>query len=477
MTLFAPVTDSAHLAFSDLLQAGLSRARRLNRPIVVSHTERVAWQNTTSFFITGHQQGHESFFWSNPDQAYALAGVGVAFRIETEGASRFHDTAEQWHWLLEGAVVDGLDTLPGSGPTLVGGFAFDPLHPRSALWHGFSDGSFVLPRFQLTTHLDAALLTQNMVVYPETDLDAVGTTLRATPPPLPGNSANGTLSVNGHHHTSKVLTESLLSPDRWMDTVDHATDTIKANALEKVVLARAIAVTAPHAFDLYHVLSALQSAYPTAYTFAVTRGDRVFLAATPERLVAVQGGMVHATALAGTTRRGATPAEDAAQGAALLASKKNRYEHAVVVEMLRNALQEACADIHAADTPQLLKLANVQHLYTPVTGRLRHHATLMDLIAKLHPTPAVGGLPSAPALAYIREHEGLDRGWYAAPVGWMDARKEGDFCVALRSGLVEGNTATLFAGCGIVAESDPASELEETRLKLQPMLKALSNGK
>ncbi len=495
---------------AELVEAGTAKAQRLKRPVLVSLTERVEWQAATRFFAAAQTQGEEAFLWTHPDQQFALAGVGVAHRIDTQGESRFRDTATAWQALLEDAIVDGLDTLAGSGPTLVGGFGFDPLRSRTGGWQGFTDGSFVLPRYQLTTHRDAALLTENLVIE-ATDTrqeTSNGTDWRAarprathpgrrtqdagTSPPNPlsiverGRTAtypltSSNLSRNGHHpsgdHKGRPYRiESLLPPETWKAIVARATRDIQAGDYEKIVLARGVQVTADHTFDLYAVLSALQQAYPWAYTFAITRGTKTFLGATPERLVGVSGGIVRATALAGTARRGSTPEEDVQVGSDLMASPKNRHEHDVVVQMLRAALSDPCVDIHAADNPTLLKLANVQHLYTPVSGRLRPHATLMDLIARLHPTPAVGGLPSQKAMGYIRDHEGLDRGWYAAPVGWLDARKEGDFAVALRSGLVEGNTATLFAGCGIVADSDPAAELTESELKLQPMLKALHSA-
>jgi isochorismate synthase len=193
-------------------------------------------------------------------------------------------------------------------------------------------------------------------------------------------------------------------------------------------------------------------------------------------LVRAAGGQVQVTCLAGSTARGATPEEDAQLGAALLASAKNRHEHAVVAAMLQEALAEQCVDVAMPAAPQLLKLPNVQHLYTPATARLAAGGRLLDLVARLHPTPAVGGTPRDAALAWIRAHEGLDRGWYAAPVGWLDAAGDGEFAVALRSGLVDGATAHLFAGCGIMGDSDPAAEVAESRLKLRAMLTALENA-
>jgi isochorismate synthase len=178
-------------------------------------------------------------------------------------------------------------------------------------------------------------------------------------------------------------------------------------------------------------------------------------------------------ALAGTSARGATPAEDERLGQALLASPKERTEHAVVVRALRAALAEQCTDVTAPGTPRLFRVRNVQHLLTPLSGRLRPGRGALDLVTALHPTPAVGGAPRATALDLIRRWEGLDRGWYAGPVGWVDRHGQGEFAVAIRSALLRGPEASLYAGCGIVADSDPEAEFSESVLKLRPMLAAL----
>jgi isochorismate synthase len=201
----------------------------------------------------------------------------------------------------------------------------------------------------------------------------------------------------------------------------------------------------------------------------------VFLGASPERLVRLEGRAVSASSLAGSAPRGATPAEDDALAAELLASPKDRAEHAVVRRMLCAALAELCDDVRALQEPSLLTLANVHHLHTGVSARLREGHTLLQLVARLHPTPAVGGEPRDDALRWIRDHEQLDRGWYAAPVGWV-GDQAGEFAVALRSGLVRGNEAWLFAGCGVVADSEPQAELEESEVKLRSMQGAMERA-
>ena len=184
--------------------------------------------------------------------------------------------------------------------------------------------------------------------------------------------------------------------------------------------------------------------------------------------------MLRTAALAGSAPRGATPEEDARLGQGLLASAKDRGEHAIVVRALTDGLEGICDELTMPAEPALLSVANIHHLHTPVSGRLGPGKTLLDAVERLHPTPAVGGWPRAAALRFIREQEGLDRGWYAAPLGWLDRHGAGEFAVGLRSALLEGSTAALFAGCGIVGDSDPAEEYAESRLKLRPMLAALT---
>lgn len=461
-----PALDHARLF--QLISTGASRARRENRPILVSHTERVALADALPFFVAGRALDLPAFFWEQSAEGFALAGVGAAYRIESTGAERFTRSAQEWRRLLDHAVIDGLDTQPGSGPTLLGGFAFDLQHPSEPTWRGFSPGSLLLPTLQLTTNARSSSLTCNVVVEPGSDPETLAEGIIEL-----ANSIAAMPHARMDSSKRPAQVEDLLAADTWKSLVRSATDAIWRGEFEKVVLARAVRVFASEPFDLSRILDELRRTYANAYVFAITRGESCFVGATPERLVGVRSGVVRASALAGTAPRGETPAEDELLGQQLLASPKDRHEHAVVVEMLRTAFAEMCVDLHAPPVPNLWRLSNVQHLYTPITGRLRPHYSLLDLVARLHPTPAVGGLPREAALDYIREHEQLDRGWYAAPVGWLDARGEGDFAVALRSGILHGREASLFAGCGIVAESNPEREYAETCLKLRPMSRAL----
>ncbi len=267
-------------------------------------------------------------------------------------------------------------------------------------------------------------------------------------------------------------------PDAYVERVQRALASIRAGKLDKVVVARAVHVAARAPIDPVAWLVALRERFPSCTLFAVGEGDAVFLGASPERLVRVRGEVVETVALAGTAPRGASTAADRALGEALCDSRKNGDEHSIVVRHLQSALAECCDDLEVAAEPRLLKTRTVQHLCTELRARRRMHspASLLELAARLHPTPAVGGAPRAAALEWLAEHETLERGWFAGPVGYLQSNGDGEFDVALRSALVRGRGATAWAGAGIVARSEPRAEFTETELKLRTVLGPLLWG-
>jgi len=225
--------------------------------------------------------------------------------------------------------------------------------------------------------------------------------------------------------------------------------------------------------DVPNALRRLVASAPESTIYAFRRGGRTFLGATPERLVRTEGRAFRTAAVAGTIRRGANAAEDAELAAELLASEKNREEQGIVVAGIRELLAPIAETLEIAPRPSVMTLRFAQHLATEISGTLPAGHGLLSVAAVLHPTPAVGGEPRGTALALIDEHEGFDRGWYAGPVGWLGADGDGELCVALRCGVVDRTRATLFAGCGIVADSDPDAEWEESRIKLRSLISAL----
>jgi isochorismate synthase len=261
----------------------------------------------------------------------------------------------------------------------------------------------------------------------------------------------------------------------WADLVADAVRTIASGGLDKVVLARSVKVESSEPVAILRVFRQLVTAYPDCYNFAWKSGASVFMGASPELLAEVRGGSFRSNPLAGSARRGEGEDEDDAIGIALLSSPKDRSEHQLVVDDMRERLEGIVSDLVIPVTPALKRMATVQHLSTVITGTVPDGLAVLDAVAAIHPTPAVAGVPTSGAVDYISEHEHLDRGWYTGGIGWMAPTGDGAVAIALRCGLVSYSTTHLFAGAGIVADSDPAAELLETRLKLRPLLELVAS--
>ncbi len=484
---------------ASLVEEARARARATGRRVLASWTERIGGDPLAPLgAIEGVLRGGEFdrsmaaltaeslMYWARPRERFILAGLGAAVVLGSVGApaavkaaepaDRFGAPDAAWSALLRDAVVQAPVAAPaGVGPLLMGGFSFDPLRPRAPHWREFPEALLVLPRLLLTVRGEESWITANLIVGAGDDDPTAGAELetsRRRVTRLARDSRAGALPEGGD---AELRFAGLRSANAWRALVGDAVDAIRRGPLEKVVLARAVHTEAARELDPFTALRYLATTHPESHLFGYWRGESVFLGASPERLVRLDGRAVSASSLAGSAPRGATPQEDEALAADLLASPKDRAEHAVVRRMLCAALEELCDDVQALPEPSLLTLANVHHLHTDVSARLREGGTLLQLVARLHPTPAVGGEPRDTALRWIREHEQLDRGWYAAPVGWVGS-DAGEFAVALRSGLLRGHEGWLFAGCGVVADSDPQAELEESEVKLRSMQGALERA-
>jgi menaquinone-specific isochorismate synthase len=377
--------------------------------------------------------GAAAFAWvRNGD---GLVGWGEAARATVpDGEDRF-TWADQWlRSLFEAATITDPLRIPGSGPVAFGAFTFDPKSGRSVL---------IVPRVILGRRDGLAWYT---TIGDHTE---PLTLLRPPAPPTGIRWSDGDVTAPRH-----------------MRAVTAAVERIRAGRLSKVVLARDLLATADAPIDPRILLRRLAARFPTCYTFACDG----LIGATPELLVRRTGGHIESLVLAGTIAR---DTDDDTTGASLFASPKDREEHAYAADMVRAALTPLCRELTAPDEPRLLRLSNLIHLATPITGRLDAGRSLLDVLAALHPTPAVGGTPTDTALELIRELELIDRGRYAGPVGWIDSRGDGEWGIALRCAEIHGNQARLYAGGGIVAGSDPAAELAETQTKLRAMQYAI----
>jgi isochorismate synthase len=415
-----------------------------------------------------------SMYWERATDGFTLAGVGAVSTIASSSSDRFDAADAALSALLRDAVVgDQSGGSIGVGPTLMGGFSFDPDGPHSDPWHSFPAAHLIVPRLLLTSANGSSWITVSALIGADGETDVgIETLVRLR------NAATAVLPVDVHEGAADSFSRDLDFFDQpaaaeWRERVRRAIENIQSGSLEKVVLARAVRAEAPDQIDPYETLHHLRNTHGNAFVFGYWRGANAFVGASPERLIRLDGRSVQATSLAGTAKRGETAEEDAAIAADLLASAKDRTEHAVVLRALKKVLSEHCDDVTASAEPSTLTMSNVHHLQTEVRAHLRPTSSLLNLIGALHPTPAVGGSPRTEALRFIREVEQLDRGWYAAPIGWI-GRDGGEFAVALRSAILYGAEAVLYAGCGIVRSSDPELELAESQLKLQPMKSAIA---
>jgi isochorismate synthase len=459
---------------SDGLRAHLARvaaeARRAGRPLLAAWCEPAAAEEDPLEAFAAASAG-ERFFWSIPAQGLAIAAHGAVAAVEAAGATRFADAAAGARAVfadLRSARAPGADAAPAEADALlVGAFAFGDHASGRGPWAGLPPLRFALPERALVRAQGRAFRVSCAQVEPDGDAERIAARLLAPAPARP--DAPDERSAPGF----AVVADR--SPDAYRRGVAGALAAIARGDLEKVVLARACRITRRGGFDPARALRALCALHPGCFVFGVGRGTRAFVGATPERLVRREGALVEASALAGSAPRGRTPAEDERLARALRESKKEQREHEVVRRAIAAALAPACEALDAPEAPGLLRLDGIQHLYTPIAGRLRpgDGADLFALAGRLHPTPAVCGAPRAEARAFLAAHEGLDRGGYAGGVGWLAPGGDGELAVALRCALLEGRRATLYAGAGIVEGSEPDAELAETRLKLRAALGAL----
>jgi menaquinone-specific isochorismate synthase len=453
---------------SDALLGALERGIAKGRRTLVSVTAAVDLDDPCATIFAARLASDRWFCWEQPDRDFAVAGMGVAREAAGRGAGRFEEVAAAVGETGRDAVLDEPQGLPaGAGPVWLGGFAFDPGGGGSATWSSFEPGSLFLPEVSICRSGGETFLTVNAIVGPGEDAERRGAELGAR---LAGLRTDTTLPLLDPHPTARPEIRSAKPPRAFEDAVEKATTRIAAGEMEKVVLAREVIVSAAAAHDPAPIFGAMREQFPACFCFCAGTPEAAFIGASPELLVRRSGAGVSTVALAGSTRRSSDPAVDDHLGERLMRSDKDRREHRIVAERIVRRLRPHAVWVETGAEPAIVKVANIQHLATPVIAQLAEPRSAIELAGMLHPTPAVGGEPWPQAQAALVELEGMDRGWYAAPVGWMDATEDGEFCVALRSALLRDRDAHLFAGVGVVAGSDPEAELAETEVKLQAML-------
>ncbi len=449
------------------LTDGLTEATAQRRRRLVSATVEVEIGDPCAAVFASRLASDRWFCWEEPDRGFALAGLGVAHEAVSRGVERFHDVARECLAVKAEAILDEPPGLPaGAGPVWAGGFAFSPDGGSGSSWSSLPPASLTLPELSLCGYDGRSFLTANAVVGPGDDAAGVGDRLQARLSALRSDA----LPMLDPHPSAEAEIRSVRPPADFEATVAEATRRIDDGQMRKVVLAREVVVSAASAHDTAAVFGAMREQFTSCFCFCVGTPEAAFIGASPELLVRRSGASVSTVALAGSTRRSSDPAVDDHLGEQLLRSDKNRREHRIVAERIVRKLRPHAVWVEKGEEPEVIKVANIQHLGTPVIAQLAEPLSAVELAGLMHPTPAVGGEPAPRALAAIAELEQMDRGWYAGPVGWMDATEDGEFCVALRSGLIRDRDAHLYAGVGIVSGSDPEAELEETEIKLRALL-------
>jgi menaquinone-specific isochorismate synthase len=419
--------------------------------------------------------GGLTVYWQRGQYASAYAGIGAAAVVTADSADRFEATRHAIDAAFAGHLHDS--NAPAEvRPRFFGGFAFDDAVDDDPMWRGFGGVRFILPRLLLTrvggyhwlTVCDvgeggaAERLAVVKEAFSKTQRNLESQPERIAPPLYEVEKGRGGEVSFAMRH------------DQWYTMVARGIDLIHDGALRKIVLARTLDAQFDTPVEPMPALATLEKQYPTAFRFLFSpSAGSAFFGATPELLARMSDGQLETAALAGSAPRGGTPDEDDRLAAALLASVKDRHEHALVADALREMITPLARTVEMPSAPTIVKLKHIQHLFTPVSAQLKEHGHILRVVERLHPTPALGGSPQREAQAAIRQLEPITRGWYAAPIGWVDANGDGEFAVAIRSAVAQGAQVRLYAGAGIVGDSDPDKEWDETTLKFKPLMGAL----
>lgn len=417
----------------------------------------------------------EKFYWNHPRKAISISAAGKVRELKATGKYRFQDISIQTEQVKNEIQAYTSYQHLMAGPLFLGGYSFND-HNVGKIWKKFGGARFILPEWMLVEienlHLLTLIIEKNHREADEIYQEVI-------------SRITDFLNLAGKLQYTEKLEKKQVNivcthqkpEDRlsWINKVEDAVRLIQDGVFEKIVLARSMSLESRCPLINTVLAHYLREAYPDCYNFLIQKDSETsFIGATPERLASFRDGKFTTEGLAGSIPRGRSAMEDASLALTLLKSQKDQEEHRYVVKAIGDSLQKYSKSIDHPFQPFVKKLQNVQHLFTPIKASIREGVQIHELISELHPTPAVGGFPKEKAVPYIHEIEQIDRGWYASPVGWFNLSGYGEFAVAIRSALLHKNRAELFAGCGIVADSDPDKEWKETLLKFTPILDALN---
>lgn len=412
-------------------------------------------------------------FWGRPGGAFYLLGCGEALRVTDSGEGRLDRLTATFEAFCDNWICCDPDST-GVEPRFFTLFAFSEDDPMESGWRSLPNTALFLPELLLhqkgnnsalsfSTRLDNDKSHAEIIDQWLNRLRQICTGLETSREP-PGQKS------------TLARTSAQPSDLAWIQLVSRAKSAISQGDMEKVVPARSIKIKAQRKLKPGQLMGTLKCLYPNSMLFSVCLDGPVFVAATPERLASRTGDHITCDAIGGTISRAPDEALDKELGKMLLTDPKAAHEHRLVVTDIEQKLSGLCNRVTLPKGPSLLRLRHIQHLCTEIKGQLKPGTTLLEVAAEIHPTPAVNGVPTAQAKAWLAKHEPAFRGWYTGAAGWIDRKGDGELGVLLRCALLDGDKAELFAGAGITEASDPEAELRETELKFATMLEALENA-
>ncbi len=464
-----PADNPSPGKFRAFLEQCRAAARTAGRPQLVSISLAVDDLDPLAVLESIYEPGELHFYTERPASGFAVAAAEAVLQFTAEGPERFAAARRFMRETLEHARAVGAMEAPFAGPHFFLAAGFFDEAPAGA---PFPALRMFVPRWQVSRMGDGSVAGANLVVAADAPVDLLAARVWKAHEKFRAFDYRAATRRDRPAGIRQV--EELGGEGCYPPAVERGLAGIARGEYRKIVLARAKRLAAAEPFHPLGVLNNLRQRFPSCYAFSAANGrGQSFIGASPERLVRVVNGRMHTEALAGSAPRGATASEDAAFARGLLHSEKDLREHRLVLESIARRTAGLGLKLEHAGTPRLLQLANVQHLHTPFSAALPAEVHILDLVGRLHPTPAVGGTPREAALPGIAALERFPRGLYAGPLGWADWRGGGEFIVGLRSALIDGPVATAYAGAGIVAGSDSQKEFAETELKFKALLDAL----
>lgn len=475
-----PYIPADDIQFEQKAVAALAKARENGRNAVLSVSIPFTNIDPLAVLEMLGKQDELQYYWEHPEDRLAIAAGETLHQLSTSGPNRFENMSALIE--KEKQYIQEYSSLRHSlaGVHFLGGFSFsdDDSNPD---WKQFGGSTFMVPRWIFIRDGELCMLTINIEVDKKTTSEELRNSVERRIRHTSGILVDSTHEALERSRRKSAATAHIIeepeSLQRWIDNIETAKSLISSDELKKIVLSRRIRLQMKGEQQPTRVLNQLRREYPSCYTFMMRpKGDTAFVGSTPERLLSFRSGYILTEGLAGSISRGKSATEDSILEKNLLASKKDLEEHRLVVDAIKKRLLIFSSQVKHATQPGVKKFTNVQHLYTPISAWIENDYNPFAILKSLHPTPAVGGVPVERAISHIPRLELYERGWYAAPFGWLNSKGRGEFVVAIRSGLIKEKEALFYAGCGIVQDSDPKAEWEETKLKLIPMLSAINHA-